>query len=113
MKKVAIEDAKKYEAAKHFDMRSIRLQGKDETGVSKFWVGLSHFLPGGGAEMSAGGPTEKVYVCTAGEITVRTEKEEITLKPMDSVFIPVGEAREIINRTNMPASMLVIVNYPS
>jgi hypothetical protein len=32
---------------------------------------------------------------------------------MDSVFIPVGEAREIINRTNMPASMLVIVNYPS
>ena len=113
MKKVDLKDAVRYDAAKHFDVRTMRLQGKDETGVSKFSVGLSHFLPGGGAEMSAGNPVEKVYVCTAGEITIRTANEEITLRPMDSVFIPVGEAREIINKTNMPASMLVIVAYPS
>ena len=113
MKKIDLQDAKRYEAAKHFDVSTFRLQGKEETGTSKFWVGLSHFLPGGGAEMSAGGPVEKVYVCTAGEITIRTANEEITLKPMDSVFIEVGEAREIINRTNLPASMLVIVAYPS
>jgi hypothetical protein len=65
MKKMAIEEAKAYTAPKHFDVRSLRLQGKDETGVQHFWVGLSHFLPAGGAEMDAT-PVEEVYVVTEG-----------------------------------------------
>jgi glyoxylate utilization-related uncharacterized protein len=111
LKKVVLEDGRRYEAPKHFDMTAIRLHGREETGSQKFWVGLSHFLPGGGASFDAS-PVEKVYFVLEGEIVVKTESEKVVLKPWESVYIAAGEGREIINETNRPASMLVIINYP-
>ncbi len=111
MKKMAFSDAKPYSAAKHFAMVAFRLQGKEETGVQKFWMGMSHFLPGGGAEFDAS-PTEKVYFVVEGEVTVKSKTETIVLKAWDSIYIGPNEGREIINNTNMPASMLVVINYP-
>ena len=110
MKRVILDQVKPYEAAGHFNMTAMRLHGKEETGSQKFWVGLSHFLPGGGAEFGSS-PTEKVYFVLDGEVTVNTEKEEVTLGPWDSVYIGPDEGRSIINKTNKPASMLVIINY--
>jgi quercetin dioxygenase-like cupin family protein len=110
MKKVRLDEVKPYEAPGHFDVSVLRLSGKDETGAEKFWVGLSHFLPGGGAEFGAT-PAEKYYFVLDGEITVKTEKEEITLGPWDSVYIAPNEGRSILNKTNKPVSMLVVVNY--
>lgn len=101
-------DAQPYQAPLHFDMRSLRLQGADVTDVENFWVGLSHFLPGGGASWDAS-PLEKVYVVLSGEMVVRTKSEEATLGALDSCVIPAGEEREIINRSNLPASMLVVM----
>lgn len=111
MKKIELKDAKRYDAAKHFNMTAMRLHGKDESGATKFWMGLSHFLPGGGAEMDST-PTEKIYFVLDGEVTIQTPTEEITLKPWDSIFIGPNEQRAIINKTNKPASMLVVINYP-
>ena len=99
-----------YDAAGHFNMIAFRLCGKEETGAEKFWVGLSHFLPGGGAEYKAT-KTEKFYFVLDGEITVKTEKEEITVGPWESVYIAPNEGRSILNKTNKPVSMLVMVNY--
>jgi len=110
MKKISLTQVKPYEAPGHFKMVALKLSGKDETGAEKFWVGLSHFLPGGGAEFGAT-PAEKYYLVLEGEITVKTKKEEITLGPWDSVYIAPNEGREIINKTNQPASMLVVINY--
>ena len=45
MKVVKLSQVKPYAAPKHFNMTAMRLQGKDETGIQKFWVGLSYFLP--------------------------------------------------------------------
>lgn len=112
MKKIEIKDVKQYVAAKHFNMTAFRLHGKEESGAKKFWMGLSHFLPQGGAEFDAS-PTEKIYFVLQGEVTViNAEKEKIVLKPWDSIHIAANEGRAIINETNQPASMLVIVNYP-
>jgi quercetin dioxygenase-like cupin family protein len=110
MKKVSLAQVKPYEAAGHFKMVALRLSGKEETGAEKFWVGMSHFLPGGGAGFGAT-PAEKYYFVLDGEITVKTKKEEITLGRWDSVYIGPNEGREIINKTNKPASMLVVINY--
>ena len=110
MKKVGLAQVKPYEAPGHFKMVALRLSGKDETGAEKFWVGMSHFLPGGGAEFGAT-PAEKYYFLLDGEITVKTEKEEITLGPGDSVYIAPNEGRSILNKTNKPASTLVVINY--
>jgi glyoxylate utilization-related uncharacterized protein len=113
MKKVALADVKPYEAPGHFAMTAMRLQGKEETGATKFWMGLSHFLPGGGAAWGyEDNPLEKVYFVLEGEITVKNRDEEIVLRKHDSLFIGPNEGREIINHTHMPASMLVVINYP-
>ncbi|GAG28885.1 unnamed protein product, partial [marine sediment metagenome] len=89
---------------------SYRLSGKDETGAQKFLVGISHFLPGGGAEFSAS-PAEKFYYVLDGLITVKTEQEEITLRSGEGVYIGPDEGRSIINNTHLPASMLVAMSY--
>ena len=112
MKKVEVNQASQYDAAGHFNMTAIRLHGTEETGATKFTVGFSHFLPGGGAEWSASG-TEKVYICVEGEITVKFENETVVLKPTDSIFIGANEGRSIVNATNFPASMYVIINIPA
>ena len=110
MKKISLAQVKPYEAPGHFKMVALRLSGKEETGAEKFWVGMSHFLPGGGAEFGAT-PAEKYYFVLDGEIAVKTKKEEITLGPWDSVYIAPNEGREIINKSNKPVSMLVVINY--
>lgn len=110
MKIVRIGDAEPYVAPKHFDMRSLRLQGFDASDAKNFWVGLSHFLPGGGAEMDAT-PLEKVYVVLSGEVTVITDSGAQTLKPLDSCHLAPNEARAVENRSNVPASMIVIMPY--
>ena len=88
-------EARRYDAPKHFDMRS-----------------LSHFLPQGGAEMDAGA-LEKIYVVLAGEVTVELgDGTRHVLKALDSCHIPGGEARAIRNDGNDVASMLVIMPHP-
>jgi glyoxylate utilization-related uncharacterized protein len=112
MKKVSLADVKPYAAAKHFNVSTLRLQGKEETGTQKFWVGLSYFLPAGGSEYAyEDSPTEKVYIVLDGELVVKSKKEEVTLGPMDSLYIAPFEGREITNKTNKTVTMLVVVNY--
>jgi quercetin dioxygenase-like cupin family protein len=111
MQVTRIDAAEPYEAPKHIDMRALRLQGFDASPSENFWVGLSHFLPGGGAESDAT-PLEKVYVVTDGVVTVLTDDGEHELRPLDSCYLEPGERRSIENRTNRPASMLVVMPYP-
>ena len=106
-----IGDAQPYVAPKHFDMRGLRLQGFDASPTEGFWVGLSHYLPGGGAESDAT-PVEKVYVVVEGTITVSTDEGDVDLAPLDSCHLAASERRSVVNRTNRPASMIVIMPYP-
>jgi glyoxylate utilization-related uncharacterized protein len=113
MKKTELKDVKTYEAPGHFGMTAMRLHGKEESGAQKFWMGMSHFLPGGGAEWAyEDNPLEKIYFVLEGEVTVKTKTDEYVLRKYDSLFIGPNEGRELINKTNLPASMLVVVNYP-
>jgi quercetin dioxygenase-like cupin family protein len=103
-------EAQPYEAPNHFGVRSLRLQGFEPGGPEKFWVGVSHFLPGGGAGPDAS-PLEKTYVLLAGRLTVRAGGVEITLGPMDSCTVPGGEEREVKNAGNDVVTMLVVMPY--
>ena len=106
-----IAAAKPYSAAKHFNMLGLRLQGLEASEAKQVWVGLSHFLPGGGAERD-GSQAEKVYVVVSGEVTIVTDTGTHTLGPLDSCYLAPGENRAIENRTNLPASMLVVIPTP-
>ena len=105
-------EARRYDAPKHFDMRSLRLQGFEASAAKFAWTGLSHLLPGGGAEMDSS-PLEKIYVVLNGEITIELgDGSTSTLGKHDSCFIPGGEARAIRNEGNAVATMLVVMPYP-
>jgi quercetin dioxygenase-like cupin family protein len=107
-----LSEAPRYDAPKHFDMRSLRLQGMDVSPAKFSWVGISHFLPQGGAEMDTS-PLEKIYVVLEGEITVQLAGGEThTLRALDSCYIGGGEARAIRNETNSVATMLVVMPHP-
>lgn len=114
MIKRTLADLKAYPAAGHYDMVAMRVHGKDETGASKFWIGKSVFLPGGGAEWAYDdNPLEKVYYVIKGEMTV-TDKDgkEYIVHANESISFPPNEGRGLKNNTNEVAEMLVVINYP-
>lgn len=114
MVKRTLEELKVYEAPGHFNMTAMRIHGKEETGAKKFWVGLSTFLPGGGAEYAyEDNPLEKVYYMLEGEMTVTdNDGNKYVIHKNESISFSPNEGRYLINESNRPATMLVIINYP-
>ena len=104
-------DAKPYDAPNHRGVVGLRLQGFEPGGPTNQWVGLSQFLPGGGAGPDAT-PFEKVYVVLEGHMTVTVSGQATTLGPMDSCTIAPNEIRELVNRENDVCKMLVVIPYP-
>ena len=105
-------EAKPYEAPNHRGYSSLRLFGAEAGGSKEMIVGLSHFLPGGGAGPD-GSPPEKVYFVISGELTVIVDGKEHVLKANDSCYIGPNETREIVNRGNEVVTMLVAVSTPA
>jgi mannose-6-phosphate isomerase-like protein (cupin superfamily) len=101
-------EAVPYDAPGHVNVTAVRLQGQATSPSRSCWVGLSHYLPQGRAESGAS-DVEKIYVVLSGEITVITDSGEATLGALDSCYLAAGERRAVINRGNIPASMLVIM----
>lgn len=104
-------DAESYDAPNHWGVTGLRLQGFEDGGPENQWVGLSQFLPGGGAGPDST-PFEKVYVVLEGEMTVIIDGQETVLKPMDSCRIAPNEVRKIENRSNHVCKMIVVIPYP-
>lgn len=104
-------EAKPYDAPNHRGVVGLRLQGFEEGGPTNQWVGLSQFLPDGGAGPDST-PFEKVYVVLDGEMTVIVGGSETVLGRYDSCTIAPNEVREIVNRSNHVATMLVVIPYP-
>lgn len=105
------EDAETYEAPNHRGVVGLRLQGFEAGGPTNQWVGLSQFLPGGGAGPDST-PFEKVYVVLDGEMTVMIDGAETILRRYDSCTIQPNEVRTIENRSNHVCTMLVVIPYP-
>jgi quercetin dioxygenase-like cupin family protein len=112
MRVTRFAEAHPYTAPKHHGMTALRLQGF-EASPSKFaWTGLSHFLPGGGADMDES-PLEKIYIVLEGEVTVELgDGTKEVLRRFDSCYIGGGEKRAVRNNGNAVATMLVVMPYP-
>jgi glyoxylate utilization-related uncharacterized protein len=102
-----LADAERFDPPGHTGVGPLRLQGAEGSPTDTVTVVLSHYLPGGAAE-SAPQPTETVYVVVAGELVMTSEGAEATLRPYDSVHFSPGTVRSVTNRSQLPASMLVI-----
>ncbi len=112
MKIVKLQDAKVGVPPKHFNMVSLELQGMEPEKFHNLLIlGQSQFLPGGGCE---GGEmmADVIYYILEGEMTVTNKEGEVTLKAGDSVRFEINEYRELMNKSNDIAKMLVIAGIP-
>ena len=103
-----LSEAKPYEAPNHRDFTGLRLFGAEAGGPKVLIVGISHFLPGGGAGPDAS-PPEKIYYVLAGELTVIAGGKEMVARAGDSVYIGPNESREIVNRGHEVCTVAVAV----
>ena len=106
-KVVYAEDAVEYEAVGHYDVTPTRLHNPDDV-EGALMVGLSHFDPGGGADM-ADAPAEMIYFIVDGEMTITTGDGEVhVLQNDDSIRFMTGTGREPVNTYSDITQMLVI-----
>ena len=111
MKVVRHNEVVPYEAKGHFDVRTSRVCNKDMCDADHLIMGISWFLPGGGAEYSKVGPgAELIYYIAEGEMTVTTDEGSFVLKKGDSVFFKEGDGRSVKNESSEPAAMLVVIS---
>jgi len=112
-----LDAAPAYEAPNHFDMRCLRLQGKEAGPSAQMWMGMSQILPGGHTTLDDSA-MEKLYLVLEGQLTLVGEvdgqpRQEEVLERYDSARFAPGEKRQLINRTNRPVLVaLVMANAP-
>jgi quercetin dioxygenase-like cupin family protein len=79
-------------------------------------MGVSQIQPGGHTGLD-GSPVEKHYVVLEGEVTLVSELHgvvtEAVLKTHDSACFAPGEKRQLVNKSNSMASILLAMPYPN
>lgn len=101
-----------YEASGHSAISMQRLQGREAGPSDSVWIGLSVIEPGGGTTLSASA-VEKFYVVVDGEVEITGELGDLAqtevLHRLDSCRIAPSEARRLFNRSDRPASVLLVM----
>jgi len=108
------DEAPVYQAPNHFDMRCVRLQGREAGPAEQLWLGVSTLEPGGRTALEPS-PMEKHYVVLEGELTLIGEldgrQEEAVLGRHDSCRFAPGEKRQLVNRSGKPATVLLAMPF--
>lgn len=104
------EEAFQYFPPLHYDVRCTRLHTNTDLEGGKLTLGLSHFLPEGGAEMAEAN-LEMCYYIQKGEMTVQIENDntEYVLHAGDSIRFMPGTKRAPKNTGLHVAEMLVMM----
>ena len=103
--------APQYFPPNHFMMRCLRLQGHEAGPAQDLWIGVSIIEPGGHTSSDTSA-VEKHYVVLEGTVTVITEEGEVELNRHDSCRLAPGEKRQLENRTESPAAILLAMPFP-
>lgn len=106
-----LENAKGKTPPNHFDMRTFSLFEKDFDSEDNLVMSISHYLPGGGAEIGLQ-PIEIIFYVLDGELTIITDSGDIALLKGEAIHISRGENKGIKNNTNYPATMLLVGAFP-
>ncbi|HWQ62469.1 MAG TPA: cupin domain-containing protein [Negativicutes bacterium] len=109
-------EAIKYEAPGHFDVLTTRLHSPADVNDGTIVNGLSHFLPGGGANVAPAN-FEMIYYIIEGEMTVELfddedKSQKYVLRAGDSVHFGKGTKRRCLNTGIITARMLTIMIKP-
>jgi hypothetical protein len=110
-----IAEAPEYQAPNHFDMRCLRLQGREAGPAEQLWLGLSVIAPGGHTGLDPS-PIEKHYVVVEGELTLvgalpGQAEQRAVLRRLDSCRFAPGERRQLVNHTDQVAKVLLAMPF--
>ena len=106
------DESYKYEAPGHFECLTTRLHDPADVNDGTIVMGLSHFLPGGGAKM-APAKFEMVYYIQKGEMTVTLDDgKEYCRKAGDSLHFGPGTGRACQNTGTECAEMITVMIKP-
>lgn len=106
-----LAQARRFQPVGHHDVGPVHLFGGEHYDGA-VTVALSHYLPGGSADLSPV-PAETLYLVLTGTLTLTdAEGRAETLHALDGARLTTGTPRSVENRTNLPASMLVIRPNP-
>ncbi|PJC86831.1 cupin [Vibrio sp. HA2012] len=115
MQVTRLEDVNEYQPPCHFGVSCLKIQGED-SGLTKFWQGLSTFSADGGAdwqygEGTFGAATEKTYFVVDGQISVENEAGEVfVVNRLESISMLPNEKRKMWNSGGKDAVVLVTVS---
>jgi len=113
MEIVRFVDAPIYSAPNHDDVVARRLQGGASTTADFALVGHSAFPPGAVVPMEAA-PIGKIYIVAQGAVTIeQADGVRHSLQQWDSIFVPAGEARAVVNNSGAHAAIIVITPPPA
>jgi quercetin dioxygenase-like cupin family protein len=104
-------EAYRYEAKGHFDVRTTRLHDPQDVNNGVMTMGLSHFLPGGGCEYGSN-LLESIYYIIEGQMYLECEvgtPDEIktTLYAGDTFHCGPNTKKSILNTGTTTCQMLV------
>ena len=113
MDMVRFADAPFYTAPDHEDVVARRLQGGEASTASFVMVGHSTLRDDAVIPMDAA-QIGKIYVVTEGTLLIeQVDGTRHKLNPLDSIYVPPGEARAVRNESGASAAMIVITPPPS
>jgi hypothetical protein len=106
-----LAQARRFQPPGHNGVGPVHLfGGEDYDGAVT--VALSHYLPGGQADLSPV-PVETLYLVLTGTLTLTdADGRSEDLHALDGARLTHGTLRRVDNHTNLPASMLVIRPNP-
>ena len=109
-------EAVKYEAPGHFDVRTTRLHNADDVNSGSIVMGLSHFLPGGGCDYGSNAK-ETIYYVVEGQMYLESElgtpdEVKTTLYAGDSYHCGPGTKKSVVNNGSTSCQMLVALVTP-
>lgn len=112
MQLVRFSDAPGYEAPGHTGMAMRQIQGRAAGKTDSVWMGISIIEPGGGTTLTAS-PVEKFYIVLEGALQISAVgaagSSAALLRPLDSVRIEPGEARQLLNDSAVPCTVLLVM----
>jgi uncharacterized cupin superfamily protein len=112
MQLVRFSEAPGYDAPGHTDMAMRQIQGRAAGMTDSVWMGVSIIQPGGGTTLAAS-PVEKFYVVLEGTLQISTSGNAgdsvAQLQRFDSMRIEPGEARQLLNHSAEPCTVLLVM----
>jgi len=112
MKVIRIEELPKKTPPNHFHM-FVRSIADPSMGAKAINTGLARFEPNGKADPHVHEHAEQLFIVLKGEMMMKTEGQEVRLKPGDAALVFPGEVHENYNLSEGETEYLTVtVNVP-